>query len=124
MNTGKKRKVTKMNFFKKFWELQNGMIRENNKLTLVHPYQSKPSSWPLMTRGISYWSDAATSRQIYLTGNVNGWWGGLACIFMYGAINIFDMILKKRGTKLFRPSKSLLEYEYSIHTKHYNSIES
>lgn len=81
------------------------MIEHNNRLTVTHPYQSKPQSWPLMSRGISYWTEFDTQRQIYLTGNVVGWWTGALSILLYCVVNFLDLLLQKRGMKLFRPSK-------------------
>ncbi|KAJ2794104.1 Dolichyl-phosphate-mannose--protein mannosyltransferase 4, partial [Coemansia furcata] len=63
-----------MSFLEKFVELQSLMIKHNNALTTVHPFQSTPLSWPLLTRGISFWTDAAQRKQIYLLGNPIGWW--------------------------------------------------
>lgn len=83
------------------------MIEQNNNLIDTHPYQSYPLSWPLMKRGVNYWTDLVNKNQIYMTGNVAGWWGGLACIFIFCTIVIFDMGLRKRGTQLFRESKLL-----------------
>lgn len=97
--------IEKMPFLFKFIELQIKMIEHNNRLTVAHPYQSKPQSWPFMSRGISYWTEFGTQRQIYLTGNVVGWWTGVLSILLYCVVNLVDLLLQKRGMKLFRPSK-------------------
>ncbi|KAJ2332920.1 Dolichyl-phosphate-mannose--protein mannosyltransferase 4 [Coemansia sp. RSA 2681] len=68
------KKQGSMSFVEKFAELQGLMIKHNNALTTVHPFQSTPLSWPLLTRGISFWTDAAQRKQIYLLGNPAGWW--------------------------------------------------
>ncbi|KAJ2685275.1 Dolichyl-phosphate-mannose--protein mannosyltransferase 4 [Coemansia spiralis] len=68
------KKQTGMSFFEKFVELQGLMIKHNNALTTVHPFQSTPISWPLLLRGISFWTDSEQRKQIYLLGNPIGWW--------------------------------------------------
>ncbi|GAA5816412.1 hypothetical protein MFLAVUS_009941 [Mucor flavus] len=102
VNLKKRKGKTTMNFFAKFFEYQKAMIEQNNNLIDTHPYQSYPLSWPLMKRGVNYWTDLVNKNQIYMTGNVAGWWGGLACIFIFCTIVVFDMGLRKRGTRLFR----------------------
>lgn len=94
-----------MGFFEKFFELQYKMLDHNNKLNSQHPYQSRPHSWPLMLRGISYWSNYEKKEQIYMTGNIAGWWMGLLCIFVFGAIRVVDMGLIKRDIHLVNQSK-------------------
>ncbi|KAJ2487299.1 Dolichyl-phosphate-mannose--protein mannosyltransferase 4 [Coemansia sp. RSA 2050] len=68
------KKQTSMSFLEKFVELQSLMIKHNNALTTVHPFQSTPLSWPLLLRGISFWTDSEQRKQIYLLGNPIGWW--------------------------------------------------
>lgn len=92
-----------MKFFEKFVELQLKMLEQNNKLSTKHPYQSRPHSWPLMLRGISYWSNNEKKEQIYMTGNVVGWWIGLLCLFLFAGISIVDKALLKR--KVFMTSE-------------------
>jgi dolichyl-phosphate-mannose-protein mannosyltransferase len=94
-----------MSFFSKFMELQHKMIIHNNKLTASHPYQSEPLSWPLLLRGISYWTHLADKYQIYMTGNVAGWWGGLVCILLFCSITVLDTGLRKRGIPFMTSSK-------------------
>lgn len=94
-----------MSFFSKFIEYQTQMITQNSQLVGSHPYQSGPFSWPLMTRGVNYWTDMVNKNQIYMTGNVAGWWGGLVCIGIYVIIIIMDLGLLKRGYPLLRASK-------------------
>jgi dolichyl-phosphate-mannose-protein mannosyltransferase len=96
-----------MGFFGKFMELQYKMLEHNNKLSKSHPYQSRPHSWPLMLRGISYWSDNDTKGQIYMTGNIAGWWTGLLCVVIYAGIRIMDMALLKRQISITNQSKFL-----------------
>lgn len=107
LEKNKGKKMVKMGFFEKFLELQFKMLDHNNKLSKAHPYQSQPHSWPLMLRGISYWADKDTKGQIYMTGNVVGWWTGLVCVFVFAGISILDKALVKRKTFIMSPSKSL-----------------
>jgi dolichyl-phosphate-mannose-protein mannosyltransferase len=39
-------------FFAKFWELQQVMWTTNAGLTDRHTYDSRPESWPILSRGI------------------------------------------------------------------------
>ncbi|EPB81558.1 hypothetical protein HMPREF1544_11707 [Mucor circinelloides 1006PhL] len=91
-----KKVIKQMGFLSKFLELQIKMITHNNKLTGSHPYQSSPSIWPFMLRGISYWTKDDTQSQIYLTGNVAGWWSALVAICLFSFVSVLDMALKKR----------------------------
>jgi dolichyl-phosphate-mannose-protein mannosyltransferase len=54
-------------FFGKFWELQKVMWRTNAGLTESHAWDSRPSSWPILARGINFWG--RDFRQVYLIGN-------------------------------------------------------
>lgn len=105
VNMKKEKKIEKMSFLAKFAELQSKMIIHNNALTELHPYQSKPLSWPLLIRGINYWTHLKDGFQIYVTGNVAGWWGGLVCIILFCGVTVLDMGLRKRGIPFIRSSK-------------------
>lgn len=94
-----------MGFFEKFFELQTKMLIQNNQLTAPHPYQSRPFSWPLMLRGISYWTKDEINGQIYMTGNVAGWWTGLLSVFVFCTISLVDSILRRRQIYLVKESK-------------------
>ncbi|KAI9503800.1 Dolichyl-phosphate-mannose--protein mannosyltransferase 4 [Coemansia spiralis] len=89
-----KNKVAKMGFFEKYAELQGLMIKHNNALTSVHPFQSTPMSWPLLVRGISFWTNADARKQIYLLGNPVGWWLSslslLAYVISVVALELFN----------------------------------
>ncbi|ORX88851.1 PMT-domain-containing protein [Basidiobolus meristosporus CBS 931.73] len=82
-------------FFKKFWELQKRMWTINNGLTDSHPFDSRPSAWPLINRGISFWSK--DSAQIYLLGNPIIWWAAAAAVGLYIAVNALLILRQKRG---------------------------
>lgn len=62
----------KLSFWDKFVESHQVMWKVNSELTDHHPYQSDPTEWPILTRGISYWGKSA--KNIYLLGNAPVWW--------------------------------------------------
>ncbi|OUM70253.1 glycosyltransferase family 39 protein [Piromyces sp. E2] len=90
-------KVKKMNFFSKYLELQSVMLSQNNALTKPHPYQSRPQSWPVLTRGISFWENKDTEQQIYLLGNPFSYFISLIAYITYCSIWIVDRLLEHRG---------------------------
>ena len=68
-------------FFGKFWELQKVMWTTNAGLVESHNWDSRPPSWPILQRGINFWSKH--NRQIYLIGNPIIWWSSTASIGLY-----------------------------------------
>lgn len=93
----KKKEIKKIPFIFKFFELQGRMLSHNAGLTKPHPYQSTPITWPFLTRGISYWSKNETREQIYMTGNVFGWWLSVGGIAVYAGIMLADLLARRRG---------------------------
>ena len=95
-----------MPFFTKFVELQLAMLQHNARLTNTHPYQSDPISWPFLLRGISFWSDKDknAARQIYLLGNIWGWWLAGTSVLGYVALMLADTICRKRGFEPIEPA--------------------
>jgi len=91
----------KMSFLAKFIELQLLMISHNSGLTKPHPYSSSPSSWPFMTRGISFWEDKDTLQQIYLLGNPLIWLSVIIGLLLYVALFIVDRLFLHRGINEF-----------------------
>ncbi|KAJ9110674.1 hypothetical protein QFC19_001503 [Naganishia cerealis] len=90
--------VRHVNFFKKFFELQVLMLQHNAGLTSSHPYASEPFGWPFLLSGISFWTDNETRQQIYLMGNVAGWWICVASMSVWGGIMLADALSRRRGT--------------------------
>ena len=85
-------------FWAKFTELQFAMLKHNAELTASHPFQSSPLSWPLLTRGISFWiNDTTKDAQIYLLGNPMVWWMAIigVCAFMFYAF--IEAVATRRG---------------------------
>jgi len=91
------RKVTKMNFFKKFFELQLQMLQQNAHLTQSHPYASTPLNWPFSLTGISFWTENDTLRQIYMVGNVASWWTAILSVSVLVGILAADTLARRRG---------------------------
>ncbi|CAG8440042.1 13063_t:CDS:10 [Ambispora leptoticha] len=85
----------KPGFFGKFFELQRVMWTTNAGLTDSHPYESRPFSWLLMKRGISFWGQ--DHLHIYLIGNPIVWWSSTAALLVFAVIKIFLLLRAKRG---------------------------
>ncbi|GAA5825596.1 hypothetical protein JCM11251_000303 [Rhodosporidiobolus azoricus] len=92
------RKPTHMNFFKKFFELQAAMLAHNAGLTDSHPYASGPINWPFLLSGISFWTGKNEDRQqVYLIGNVVGWWICVMAISVFVGVLAADQLAQRRG---------------------------
>ncbi|KAK4685410.1 hypothetical protein P7C73_g4741, partial [Tremellales sp. Uapishka_1] len=89
-------------FFEKFFELQAVMWRTNAGLTDRHAYDSRPSSWPMLKRGINFW--VKDHKQVYLTGNPVVWWSSTFAIVLYLATRGLLILREKRGYRdLYKP---------------------
>ncbi|KZT39394.1 O-mannosyltransferase [Sistotremastrum suecicum HHB10207 ss-3] len=89
---------SKMNFFKKFAELQFLMLQHNAGLTAHHPYASSPLNWPFLLSGISFWTDNEKEEQVYLIGNIVGWWTCVMALSIYTGVIAADLLARRRGT--------------------------
>ncbi|GJJ68654.1 dolichyl-phosphate-mannose-protein mannosyltransferase [Entomortierella parvispora] len=96
----------KPGFFGKFIELNKVMWTTNAGLTDSHPYDSRPSSWPIMKRGISFWGKE--QKHVYLVGNWFTWYLSTFSVVLYAAIRGLLFIRDKRGYK--DDFKGLREY--------------
>nr|VWO96990.1 O-mannosyltransferase [Ganoderma boninense] len=85
-----------MNFFSKFFELQILMLQHNAGLTASHPYASGPINWPFLISGISFWTQSEGQKQIYLIGNLVGWWSCVIGLSLYTGIMLADLIARRR----------------------------
>ncbi|EPT00756.1 hypothetical protein FOMPIDRAFT_1162813 [Fomitopsis schrenkii] len=85
------------NFFKKFIELQLLMVQHNAGLTASHPYASTPVNWPFLLTGISFWTQNEDQKQIYLIGNIIGWWVCVVAVSTYVGIVGADLLARRRG---------------------------
>ncbi|CEH17793.1 glycosyltransferase family 39 protein [Ceraceosorus bombacis] len=89
-------------FWARFKELQRVMWETNAGLTERHAYDSRPSTWPTLRRGINFW--AKDHRQIYLIGNPLVWYGALVAILVYLGARAVLMLRAKRGKRDFNDS--------------------
>ncbi|KAG0007351.1 hypothetical protein BGZ80_004758 [Entomortierella chlamydospora] len=85
----------KPGFLGKFLELNKVMWTTNAGLTDSHPYDSRPSSWPLLKRGISFWGK--DQKHIYLVGNWFTWYASSVAIVLYAVIRGLLFLRDKRG---------------------------
>ncbi|SPO31697.1 related to dolichyl-phosphate-mannose-protein mannosyltransferase [Ustilago trichophora] len=82
-------------FLDRFWELQKVMWETNAGLTERHAYDSRPQTWPMLKRGINFWTK--DHRQIYLIGNPIVWWGAFVSILAYLSARSMLMLRAQRG---------------------------
>lgn len=82
-------------FWSKLTELHKVMFETNAGLTDRHVYDSRPSQWPLLRRGINFWNK--DSRQVYLLGNPFVWWASAASTVAYLGVRALLMLRSKRG---------------------------
>lgn len=95
-----KKEPKQMSFFRKYFELQRTMFSQNNALTSEHPYASEPLSWPVLLRGVSFWTNNKTQTQIYFIGNYVGFWLCAVLMASYAAIVLVDLVTRRRGVYL------------------------
>ncbi|KAF2757331.1 dolichyl-phosphate-mannose-protein mannosyltransferase [Pseudovirgaria hyperparasitica] len=98
-------------FFGKFWELQKVMWRTNAGLVESHAWDSRPPSWPILTRGINFWGKH--HRQIYLIGNPVVWWSSTAIIALYIAVKGLAALRWQRGYKDYA-NVDFKRYDYEV----------
>lgn len=82
-------------FFEKFIYLQKKMWTVNKDLTDTHPYESRPSAWPVLLSGIAFWSK--DTRQIILLGNPLIYWVSTVSVFNFLILATFFQLRDKRG---------------------------
>lgn len=86
-----------LGFFRKYFELQLLMMQHNAGLTASHPYASAPINWPFLLTGISFWTQNEGQKQIYLIGNLVGWWACALALSLFVGIIGADLLAKRRG---------------------------
>jgi len=89
-------KTHAMSFFQKFFEYQIKMFKVNNDLTNGHAFASKPLHWPLMLKGVAYWLDTDTNKQIFIIGNPIVYWLGAISLLIYMALLALYLLRRKR----------------------------
>lgn len=88
----------KLNFWGKFLETNKKMWSINNGFTESHVYQSDPTTWPLLTRGISYW--AKDHRQVYLLGNAVTWWLSSSTLAIFSGMVLIQIFKYQLGVPI------------------------
>ncbi|KAL7419119.1 Dolichyl-phosphate-mannose--protein mannosyltransferase 1 [Cryptotrichosporon argae] len=89
-------------FLQKFLELQAVMWNTNKGLTDRHAYDSRPSSWPWLRRGINFW--VKDHRQVYLVGNPVVWWTSTIAVSLYLGLRGLLILRAQRGYRdLYQP---------------------
>ncbi|KAJ9637607.1 Dolichyl-phosphate-mannose--protein mannosyltransferase 4 [Knufia peltigerae] len=91
------KKVKRLPFLTKYFELQRAMFYHNNALTSSHPYASQPYQWPFLLRGVSFWTQESTKQQIYFLGNPIGYWITSALLAVLAGIMGADQLSLRRG---------------------------
>ncbi|CCG81347.1 Protein mannosyltransferase 1 [Taphrina deformans PYCC 5710] len=104
----------RLGFFGKFWELHKVMWTTNAGLVESHNWDSRPSSWPLLKRGINFWG--ADQRHVYLIGNFLV--RGLATggILAYLALKALGVLRWQRGFADYQQSPKLWSYDLRVGT--------
>ncbi|CAO3703477.1 unnamed protein product [Rhizopus stolonifer] len=82
-------------FFEKFLYLQHKMWSVNQALTETHPYESRPSAWPVLLSGISFWT--GPHSQIFLLGHPLVYWISTVAVFNFLILAAFFSLRDKRG---------------------------
>ncbi|KAI9749432.1 MAG: hypothetical protein M1815_002539 [Lichina confinis] len=106
------RKVKSLPFLRKYIELQRAMFFHNNALTSSHPYSSQPFQWPVLLRGVSFWTKNDTKQQIYFVGNPIGWWFAASILAVFLGIVGADQLTLRRGLDVL---------DYRTRSRLYNS---
>lgn len=96
-------------FLAKFWELQSVMWQTNKALVQYHAYGSRPTSWPLLSRGMNFW--AKDHRQIYMLGNPFVWWLAAASLIFYSIVKTLLILRVKRGQHTEGRNRYLVRYD-------------
>ena len=100
-------------FLGKFWELQKVMWTTNAGLVESHAWDSRPSSWPMLRRGINFWGK--DHRQIYLIGNPIIWWSSTIGIAVYFVFKGFSILRWQRGYRDYE-NINFKRFDYEIGT--------
>lgn len=95
-------------FLSKFLELNKVMWKMNRGITAHHSYESRPTQWPWMRRGINFWTK--NHRQVYLIGNPVVWWSVLASVLLYGGFRALLILRAQRGYTDFTHT-TLVQYD-------------
>jgi len=100
-------------FFGKFWELQKVMWHTNAGLVESHAWDSRPPSWPILSRGINFWGK--DHRQIYLIGNPVVWWSSTLAVAIFVIFKGLAVLRWQRGFKDY-DNTIFKRFDYEIGT--------
>lgn len=87
-----------LSYWDKFAESHKVMWKINQGLTEVHSWQSNPSLWPLLLRGINYW--VRDNRQVYLLGNAVTWWVSTLVLVVFAIHAVVSVVRWQLGAKI------------------------
>jgi dolichyl-phosphate-mannose-protein mannosyltransferase len=87
---------TKPGFFKSFVQLHKLMWTSNKGLKGSHPYDSRPTEWPFMHRGIGFWRSTPDTKGIYLLGNPVVWLSATFAVLLYLGFIVVELVLEQR----------------------------
>jgi dolichyl-phosphate-mannose-protein mannosyltransferase len=82
------------------------MLQHNAGLTADHPYASDPIEWPFSLSGVSFWTNNDKQQQIYMIGNLLGFWICSVGVSIFVGIMGADMLARRRGLDPIEDSKS------------------
>lgn len=101
----------KLTFLQKLVESHKTMWKINSGLTSHHNWQSEPHEWPLLLRGINYWSKDHT--QIYFLGNPVVWWTATACLLGF-VVHLGISIIKWQAGRTVARTKAVFNYNLQM----------
>lgn len=101
----------KLTFLQKFVESHKVMWTVNLGLTQHHNWQSLPHEWPLLMRGINYWTKNHT--QIYLLGNPVVWWSATACTLGFSLYVVLSILKWQTGRQIVT-NKAVFNYNFQM----------
>ncbi|ORY76622.1 Dolichyl-phosphate-mannose-protein mannosyltransferase-domain-containing protein [Protomyces lactucae-debilis] len=96
-------------FFGKFWELNKVMWTTNAGLVESHNWDSRPTAWPVLSRGINFWGK--DMHHVYLIGNAFVWALATGGILAYFAFKALLVLRWQRGYKDYTTVRDLFGYD-------------
>ncbi|CCD23352.1 uncharacterized protein NDAI_0B03170 [Naumovozyma dairenensis CBS 421] len=102
-------------FLQKFIESHQKMWHINSNLVEPHYFESLPTSWPLLSRGISYWGDDTHHKTVYLLGNAIVWWSVSAFIVVFAIVVLYELISWQVGKSILQDSNVVNFHVQVIH---------
>ncbi|VEU23414.1 DEKNAAC104532 [Brettanomyces naardenensis] len=101
--------LNKLNFWEKFVEVNEAMIKGIRENKFDHKFRSKPSDWIFARKGIPYY--VASNRTIYLLGNVVIYYLVAFCVFAFALWEV-GRFLTWNPHKTYRFSEPIYDYEF------------